>query len=127
MVDIDHFKNYNDTFGHTAGDMVLRTLSAAIVDFFKDLSPIVSRFGGEEFCIILPAVDKKKAHASAEELRKKIEGTNITLRQKQTNITVSIGVSSFPVDTNDENDIIIKADKAMYEAKQKGRNRVVDA
>ena len=65
MLDIDHFKNYNDTFGHTAGDLVLRILSSAIINFFKDVKPTVSRFGGEEFCIILSQTNKEKAHAIA--------------------------------------------------------------
>ncbi|MDD5155438.1 MAG: sensor domain-containing diguanylate cyclase [Candidatus Omnitrophica bacterium] len=127
MIDIDNFKNYNDTFGHTAGDMVLRTLSAAITDSFKGHGAIASRFGGEEFCIILPHIDKKKASEAAEKLRLKIEKTRITLRRKEASITVSIGVSSFPLDAGDEEEIIMKADKAMYAAKQKGRNRVIDA
>jgi len=72
-------------------------------------------------------MDKKKASDMAEKLRVKIEKTKITLRRKEANITVSIGVASFPLDASDEDEIIIKADKAMYTAKQKGRNRVIDA
>ena len=127
MLDIDHFKNYNDKFGHTAGDIVLKNLSLTIVEFLKDSSAIISRFGGEEFCIILPCIDKKEAHVIAERLRKKIEKTKIILRRQKTNITVSIGVATFPLDTRDEDELILRADKAMYNAKQKGRNRVVSA
>jgi diguanylate cyclase (GGDEF)-like protein len=127
MIDIDNFKNYNDTFGHTAGDMVLKTLSNTIVDFLKDFGAIVSRFGGEEFCIILPHMDKEKAGGLAEKLCLKIEKTKITLRRKETNITVSIGLAGFPLDAADEDEIINKADKAMYTAKQKGKNRVINA
>lgn len=125
MLDIDYFKNYNDTFGHTAGDIILKKLSLTIVDFLKDHNPIVSRFGGEEFCVILPRMDKKKALAWAERLRAVIEQTKVTLRERATGVTVSIGVASFPDDANDEDDLIFKADRAMYKAKQKGRNRVV--
>ena len=127
MIDIDNFKNYNDIFGHTAGDIVLKTLSTVIDGFLKNIGAIVSRFGGEEFCIILPRIDKKEAHTIAEGLRLKIEKTKIMLRRKEANITVSIGVATFPADASDEEEIIIKADKAMYTAKQKGRNRVADA
>jgi diguanylate cyclase (GGDEF)-like protein len=127
MVDIDNFKNYNDTYGHTAGDMVLKTLSTTIADFLKNFGAIVSRFGGEEFCIILPHLDKKEAVDAAEGLRLRIEKTKIMLRRKEADITVSIGVASFPLDASNEDDIIIKADKAMYTAKQKGRNRVIGA
>ncbi len=127
MIDIDNFKKYNDTFGHTAGDMVLKTLSSVIVDCLKGFGAIVSRFGGEEFCIILPHIDKREASDAAETLRAKVEKTRIILRRKEANITVSIGVASFPLDASDEDEIIIKADKAMYAAKQKGRNRVTGA
>lgn len=124
MLDIDYFKNYNDQFGHTAGDIVLKTLSEAITFGLKDLSPITSRFGGEEFCVILPGVDKKKAVSAAEKLRQRIGETKILLRREETNITVSIGVATFPDDAKDEDELILKADRAMYSAKQSGRNRV---
>jgi diguanylate cyclase (GGDEF)-like protein len=124
MLDIDYFKNYNDKFGHTAGDMVLRKLSQNLFHALNELSPVISRFGGEEFCILLPEVDKKKACAIAESLREKIEKTRILLRRSETNITVSIGVSVFPQDAADENELLLKTDRAMYEAKQKGRNRI---
>ncbi|MFH0913328.1 MAG: sensor domain-containing diguanylate cyclase [Candidatus Omnitrophota bacterium] len=124
MLDIDYFKNYNDKFGHTSGDIVLKNLSRNITDFFKDSDSLISRFGGEEFCIILPFVNKAKAHKMANELRKRIEKSRIVLRKQETHITVSIGVASFPEDASDANQLILKSDKAMYEAKQKGRNRV---
>lgn len=127
MLDIDHFKNYNDKFGHTAGDIVLRTLSSTITESLEKLNPIVSRFGGEEFCIILPHTDKKKAQTIANGLLSKIEKTKITLRRQESNITVSIGVAAFPLDAAGEDELIFKADKAMYEAKRKGRNRVIEA
>jgi len=125
MLDIDYFKNYNDKFGHTAGDIVLRTLSKNIVESLKDLSPIVSRFGGEEFCVVIPGANKKKAYDIACELRAKVERTKIILRRQATFVTVSIGVATFVDDAKDEDELILKADRAMYEAKQKGRNRVV--
>lgn len=124
MLDIDFFKNYNDKFGHTAGDTVLKNLSRVVVESLKDLKPIVSRFGGEEFCIILPGIDKKKAYTIACKLCKSIENEKIILRRQETCVTVSIGVATFPIDGNDENDLIMRTDMAMYEAKQKGRNRV---
>jgi len=124
MLDIDYFKNYNDKFGHTSGDIVLKNLSHNITDFFKDNDSLVSRFGGEEFCVILPSIDKVKAHKVADELRMRIEKTKIILRKQETHITVSIGVASFPIDASDADELILKSDKAMYEAKQRGRNRV---
>jgi diguanylate cyclase (GGDEF)-like protein len=127
MVDIDFFKNYNDQFGHTAGDLVLQRLSVNITESLKDLNAVASRFGGEEFCIILDGVDKKKALAAADALRQRIEKERLVLRRQQTHITVSIGISAFPDDAIEEHELILKADKAMYEAKQKGRNRVIGA
>ena len=124
MLDIDYFKNYNDKFGHTSGDIVLKSLSHAITDFLKDSNSIISRFGGEEFCIILPSCDKNSAYKIADELRVKIEKTKIILRKQETHVTISIGVASFPQDTSDADELILKSDKAMYEAKKKGRNRV---
>ena len=124
MLDIDHFKNYNDTFGHTAGDIVLKKISLDISDFLKEANPIISRFGGEEFCIALMRTDKKKARVLAEQLRARIEKTRIVLRRQETKITVSIGVASLGKDTSEEDELIMRADQAMYEAKQKGRNRV---
>jgi len=124
MLDIDYFKNYNDRFGHTAGDLVLKALSATMAGYFKEFNTIISRFGGEEFCVILSHMDKKKARSIAEDLRVRIEGTKIILRRQETNITVSIGVANFSGDAKDETELLLKSDKAMYEAKQKGRNRV---
>lgn len=124
LLDIDYFKNYNDKFGHTAGDIVLKKLGVAITDSLKEFNSIISRFGGEEFCAILPRMDKRKACMEAERLRAQVEAMKIILREKQTGVSVSIGVASFPDDANDEDDLIFKADRAMYKAKQKGRNRV---
>jgi len=124
MLDIDLFKKYNDKFGHTAGDMVLRALSANTSGFLGQTSPVVCRFGGEEFCAILPGIDKEGACRVAEDLRRKIEEIKINLRRQESAVTVSIGVSGFPEDAQDAEVLIIKADRAMYEAKQEGRNKV---
>jgi len=124
MLDIDYFKDYNDKFGHTSGDIVLKSLSGNITNSLKDFSPIISRFGGEEFCIILPSRDKKSAFKIADELRQKIEKANIILRKHETHVTVSIGLACFPQDSTEADELIRKADKAMYEAKNKGRNQV---
>jgi diguanylate cyclase (GGDEF)-like protein len=124
MLDIDHFKDYNDKFGHTAGDIVLQKLSLEIADFFKDLNPVISRFGGEEFCVLLLRTDREQAVAIAEQLRSRIEKMRVILRRQETQITVSVGVASFPQDAGEEDELIMRADQAMYSAKQKGRNRV---
>jgi len=124
MLDIDFFKTYNDKFGHTAGDIVLKNLSRNITESLKELNPVISRFGGEEFCIILRGIDKKKAHTIADALRRRIEKEKIILRRHETGITVSIGVSAFPLDATGGDELILKADRAMYKAKENGRNQV---
>ena len=125
MLDIDYFKNYNDKFGHMAGDIALKNLSRVMAEFLRDSHPVVSRFGGEEFCIILPQTDKERAFNIADGLRKAIERTKIILRRQETKVNVSIGVAAFPVDASAEDEIIFKVDKAMYKAKEEGRNRVI--
>ena len=124
MLDIDLFKNYNDKFGHTAGDIVLKKVSQLIAGFLNNFNPIISRFGGEEFCAIIAGMDKASALAAAETLRCRIEEEKIILRREESHITVSIGVANFPDDAVEEDELIQRADKAMYKAKQKGRNRV---
>ncbi len=127
FLDIDFFKKYNDNFGHIAGDLVLSNLSRIMTEYLSEFSPILSRFGGEEFCVILPVKNKQSAYSIACRLRKRIEEEEIILRRQKTNITVSIGVANFPSDASDEESLIVKADKAMYDAKQAGRNRVKTA
>jgi diguanylate cyclase (GGDEF)-like protein len=124
MLDIDLFKNYNDKFGHTAGDIVLKKLSQTINETLSDSGFIASRFGGEEFCVILVGMGKKEACETAERLRERVEKEKIVLRRQETSVSVSIGVATFPQNATSEEELIHKADKAMYSAKQKGRNRV---
>jgi len=124
MIDIDFFKQYNDKFGHTAGDIVLKKVSSLLRETLSLLSPLLCRFGGEEFLVMLPEIDKHRALEVAQELRQRIEGEKILLRRQSTSVTVSIGLACLPLDTKDDDELIQKADKAMYDAKRKGRNRV---
>ena len=124
MIDIDFFKQYNDKFGHTAGDIVLKKVGALLKNNLGDSNALLCRFGGEEFLVMLSGSNKQKSLEIAEDLRKRIEIENIILRRHDTHITVSIGVASIPIDTKDDDELIQKADKAMYNAKTKGRNKV---
>jgi len=124
MFDLDMFKEYNDKFGHMAGDIVLRTFGMILADFFKEPGDLVCRYGGEEFCVLLPECSKKKALELAQGIRKKVKEQTIFLRREKTHITVSIGVATFPADAHNKEDLIHKADMALYKAKAKGRNRV---
>jgi diguanylate cyclase (GGDEF)-like protein len=123
MLDIDHFKKYNDRYGHSAGDIVLKhiaKLSLSVVTS-KDF---VARYGGEEFTLVLINTTKDKALLTAEELRKRIEQEAIVLRREKTHVTVSIGVVSLPSDGRGKEELIEKADSALYKAKKKGRNQI---
>jgi len=124
MIDIDFFKQYNDKFGHTAGDIVLKKVGLLLKNSLSEFSPLLCRFGGEEFLVMLSGVDKQKSLAVAEDLRQRIEKEKILLRRQNTSITVSIGFACLPLDTKDEDELIQMADKSMYDAKRKGRNQV---
>ena len=128
ILDVDHFKNYNDTLGHPAGDDVLRKLSSILRKSLRD-NDIVARYGGEEFVIILPGTDSSGAHSLAERIRRKVETTPFYKEEIQPNgkLTVSIGCASFPQDAVTVEDLVIAADRALYQAKFTGRNQVVMA
>ena len=125
ILDVDHFKNYNDTMGHPAGDDVLRKLSQILKETIRE-NDIAARYGGEEFAVILPAVHKIGARILAERIRKRIEDTYFEHEEIQPlgKVTVSIGVASMPEDTDEYKQLINCADIALYESKKRGRNRV---
>ena len=124
--DIDHFKVINDTYGHLAGDYILRTI-AVILKNHTSLMDTVARYGGEEFVIIFPDTDKEKAHAKAVKIRKEIEKYPFKYKETQIKITMSMGVAAYPADADARRTLIDKADKALYKAKEEGRNRVIRA
>lgn len=127
MIDIDFFKNINDTYGHDAGDQVIQKLSGLLQSIVSSdsKSHIVSRFGGEEFCILLVGVNEKLARNFFEGIRKEVESTQILHKKNDIGFTVSIGIS----ERSDLslNETIKAADQALYNAKDAGRNRVVCA
>lgn len=125
MIDLDYFKKYNDTFGHIAGDIVLRKMGKILSKFFNEPGNLVCRYGGEEFSVLLPDCSKEKAIKLSEEVCALIASQKIVLRRQTTSVTVSIGVASAPGDATDDKDLIHKADMALYKAKHEGRNRVV--
>ncbi|MGE4357213.1 MAG: diguanylate cyclase [Candidatus Omnitrophota bacterium] len=126
MLDIDNFKNYNDTLGHQAGDKVLQEIGNIIRDNVRK-NDWACRYGGEEFAIILPQTNKEDTVKFAERLRAKIESHKFPHEEIQPlqKITVSIGVATFPEDASSKDELIYKADMAMLEAKKKGRNCTV--
>ena len=125
MTDIDHFKSFNDRYGHAVGDQVLRAVSRNLGGGLRDVD-LLCRYGGEEFCIILPGVGVEEACAIAERLRAEVEsraGKSVRTTQGIV-VTSSFGVAVLRPDTADPADLIDQADKALYEAKTGGRNCV---
>jgi diguanylate cyclase (GGDEF)-like protein len=123
LFDVDHFKNFNDTQGHPAGDVALKQV-ADILQATIRKSDIAVRYGGEEFCVILPEGDRRSAFNFAERLRKQIEAHHFRGEEQQPGgrLTVSLGVASFPGDAHNLQELIDRADVALYEAKNSGRN-----
>ena len=122
MVDVDHFKKYNDEFGHLAGDEVLVTVAKALKDQTREVD-FVARYGGEEFLLILPEGDLEEGSRVAERIRAAVGATKFERRR----VTVSIGVAEFPAHGETPDGMIAAADSALYDAKYGGRNRVVAA
>ena len=127
MVDIDHFKQYNDTHGHPQGDMVLRRVAEALKGNFRQ-SDIVTRYGGEEFAVILPQTEKVQALIAAQKVWQAILEYPFPHGDTQPlgRVTVSMGLAAFPDESKDETELIAKADARLYVAKKEGRNQVVD-
>jgi diguanylate cyclase (GGDEF)-like protein len=125
ILDIDHFKNYNDTLGHQAGDEALREVGKVLRKTVRD-EDIVSRYGGEEFCIIFPGIAKEGITSLCERIRIKIEKHKFYKEKVQPTgmLTISLGGASFPKDANDMHTLIQKADEALYRAKHLGRNQI---
>jgi two-component system, sensor histidine kinase LadS len=125
LIDLDHFKQINDQYGHLAGDECLRMLSKTLVLSVTGYNACVARFGGEEFVIILPNCDQEKLEKISEEMRQRIENETIYFNNTGLNITASIGVYSKKSGINiNADDALQYADKALYTAKETGRNRV---
>jgi diguanylate cyclase (GGDEF)-like protein len=126
ILDVDYFKNYNDTLGHPAGDEILRRLSKILKSSLRD-NDIVARYGGEEFAIILPSTDERGANILAERIRQKVEEYEFPHQEIQPNgtLTISIGIALFPENALKKDDIVVAADRALYFAKERGRNRVI--
>ena len=122
MADVDHFKQYNDTFGHPAGDEVLKRVARILRTTTREVD-CVARYGGEEFCVMLPETDATGAAILAERICEHVAATEFPGQK----ITVSIGVASLPDDGDTPDAVIAAADEALYQAKREGRNRVVQS
>jgi diguanylate cyclase (GGDEF)-like protein len=126
LFDIDHFKNINDSFGHQAGDEYLMKTAEIMNSVFKRDLDIVARYGGEEFIVLLPEINADHARELAEKIRQKLESLIVNFQEKKVSATISAGIMCCVADFNTISDNIITcADKALYAAKQGGRNRIV--
>lgn len=130
MMDVDHFKKINDTYGHPCGDAVLKELGALLGDMIRGYD-FAARYGGDEFTVVLPQqTSRKNTQNVAERIRRAIEGQKFTVKSRSKRqplrITVSLGVAVFPDKTMiDYESLIERADEALYQAKLQGRNRIV--
>ncbi|MFQ5995397.1 MAG: diguanylate cyclase [Acidiferrobacterales bacterium] len=125
FLDVDHFKKYNDQHGHQYGDLVLKRIGRILKESVREID-IATRYGGEEFVVILPETTKDDSYAAAEKIRKAVEGSPIDVMpgKPAVRLTISAGVASLGVDATNATELIAKADQAVYQAKQNGRNAV---
>jgi len=124
IADLDHFKFFNDTFGHDAGDALLRELGALLQQQVRG-SDIACRYGGEEFTVVLAETASEAVRPRAEQVREAIKGLRVKYGQRSLpNITISLGVAVFPEHGATPHDLLLAADAALYRAKQQGRDRV---
>lgn len=125
MIDVDHFKLVNDTYGHQAGDEVLRKIAELLAGRLRG-HDFMGRYGGEEFCVIAPDTDRKGALALAESLRTIIDATPLTAAGRELTLSVSIGIALCPPNvTRELKEVMAESDAALYAAKLAGRNKVV--
>ena len=122
FIDVDLFKCINDSHGHLAGDEILQGNAGAIRNNVREID-VLARYGGEEFAVILPGTDRRGARKMAERLRHSVSEKAFYIDWKRIQVTVSVGAATYPDDATDQDDLIDKADKALYHAKRSGRNQ----
>lgn len=125
LLDIDHFKSLNDTYGHQFGDLVLQRVGEILKSSVYE-TDFVARYGGEEFAILLPRAEPAGVLRKAESVRQAVEGLVFPLASQRVRVTISIGVAHYPRDGQSAEAVVRQADQALYAAKERGRNRVVD-
>jgi len=123
VTDLDHFKAVNDTYGHAAGDRVLKEVGG-VLRRVKRETDLVARFGGEEFCVLCEETDVRGARLLAERVREELEKTELVTEFGTLKVTASLGVATFPDHASTAADLFVQGDKALYEAKNRGRNQV---
>lgn len=127
LFDLDHFKNVNDTYGHPFGNVVLKEVSAILIQNIRVGVDLPARFGGEELILILPHTESPGAEIVAQRIRKQVEALNLKADGQPVKITISGGIACFPTHAEDGETLLKKADEALYAAKSQGRNRIIVA
>lgn len=129
MIDVDHFKAYNDHYGHLTGDHCLKTIASTLNGARRRHQDLLARYGGEEFALVMPGADSAAALDQAQRLQRALDETAIVHRRQSATgrVTVSIGVATLAIDAWTPDSLIARADQALYRAKQEGRNRVIQA
>jgi len=130
MADVDFFKKYNDTFGHKAGDQCLSRIAKVLKSFTQRTGDLAARYGGEEFVLLLPNMDAASAYALAEKIRDAVSQATSSgvIRHHGRGVTISLGIATaIPDEIRTPDDLVVEADKAMYEAKRAGRNKSVSS
>ena len=124
MLDVDHFKRFNDTYGHQMGDVVLIGVAEVVQSLIRNNIDIPARYGGEEFAIILPETDIEGAYRLADRIRLEISKKEFEHNRQKVSVTASIGIASYPLHASAKLDLISRADLALYKSKENGRNKV---
>ncbi|MEZ5126543.1 MAG: GGDEF domain-containing protein [Thermoleophilia bacterium] len=122
MLDLDHFKQFNDVHGHEAGNHLLTKVGQALRDHMRD-TDIAARYGGEEFAVLMRG-DETEAYELAHRLRRAVEAIALDVRQGQASTTISAGIATYPTSAHSELALVMFADESLYESKRRGRNRV---
>ena len=123
LIDIDHFKSVNDTYGHPFGDLVLQEVAKTLQKQVRDVD-LVARYGGEEFAMVLHATELEQAFVSVERVRQSIQDLSFDHQGEIVRISISVGLSCYPIDSRDKERLIERADKALYQSKRNGRNQL---
>jgi len=123
IFDIDHFKKFNDNYSHLVGDKVLKVITSVVKNSIRR-TDMIARYGGEEFVVLFPNMDIERAQETCEMLRKRIEETPVKTRDLNLSVTVSFGVANYPLNAYSEENLVKAADRALYVAKNAGRNQV---
>ena len=125
FIDADHFKRYNDAHGHAQGDVALQYLAQCISKHARRRGDLAARYGGEEMAMLLPGIDVNEAAKIGQTIRTAVESAVFPTRKHDLKITISIGVATFPDHAQSVEELIAQADQGLYEAKRRGRNRLV--